>query len=620
MSSTKKYELSDRKIYEFSDSYLDYFLSDTKLHVCIIGESARYKEWAQYDSNMIYTIGKLNKYIEKFKKIKQTDVDYKVIIGVPQDSLGISDAEYKFIVKNKVWILNCYSTIEESLKYYSKFFANKSYYRDVCMMESIFLSIFSCFQYIKLNNLSALEIVLEKLKTIETPINQYISLLRAGMKEKKLNGPILVNSIIDLTKTLEKDFGSEIIKKIENMDDTLFKKSKQSKEKYIEELENILIKHVRSSIRDYRNFLRCEYLVEIELNNIVDYIGKDLYVDIARSYLGISVDVMALFNEGLKEVKDIYTQIELLSEKIKQKMYNNKTIEQSEKDKIKEMNLLDFKRYLDELPEFKLNNSAEFIEWAKKLQLDTMNKLKNDFYIPEIAKKIDIVESYLDVSGISYLQTNEIDRNGTIEFKFVEGEFISKISLESTMYHEGFPGHHLQLCTQIENKKYLTDFIRYCGPWAGFAEGWGLYSEKIMEEYNLYSCDEAILGMKYMSLMRACRILVDIGMHLQLSLPNDYFYKPGKLIDYSLCIDMLHNLAGQSIELSESEAKRYLSIPGQAISYKIGEWEILKLRKKYTKDGKMSIKDFHKMILQFGTVIITTFETLCDMYIIDHPI
>jgi uncharacterized protein (DUF885 family) len=172
----------------------------------------------------------------------------------------------------------------------------------------------------------------------------------------------------------------------------------------------------------------------------------------------------------------------------------------------------------------------------------------------------------------------------------------------STCYHEAVPGHHLQ----IAMTRYLTDrlnrFQRTLATNAGHAEGWALYAERLMGELG-YLDDAAFeLGMLRAQAMRAVRVIVDIGLHLELEIPNTDRFHPGEQLTPELALPFVIERSHFDEEFMTSEVDRYLGWPGQAISYKVGERVWLEGRDAArTRAGAdFDLKSFHSRALELG--------------------
>lgn len=169
--------------------------------------------------------------------------------------------------------------------------------------------------------------------------------------------------------------------------------------------------------------------------------------------------------------------------------------------------------------------------------------------------------------------------------------------------HEAVPGHHLQISLNNELPKTIPGFRRglYL---SAFGEGWGLYSEYLAEEMGIYTTPYEKFGQLTYEMWRACRLVVDTGVHAK-------GWTRQQMLDY-----LAENTA-LSIHEVTTETDRYISWPGQAISYKMGEIKIRELRKKAEKalGDKFDIREFHEVILEEGTVTLSIMEKRMDNYI-----
>ena len=169
--------------------------------------------------------------------------------------------------------------------------------------------------------------------------------------------------------------------------------------------------------------------------------------------------------------------------------------------------------------------------------------------------------------------------------------------------HEAVPGHHLQISLNSELPETIPSFRRdlYL---SAYGEGWGLYSEFLVDEMNIYTTPYEKFGKLTYEMWRACRLVVYTGVHSK-------GWTRQQMIDY-----MSKNTA-LSIHEVNTETDRYISWPGQAISYKIGEIKIRELRKKSEKKlgDKFNIRDFHEVILGEGTVTLSIMEKRVNRYI-----
>lgn len=169
--------------------------------------------------------------------------------------------------------------------------------------------------------------------------------------------------------------------------------------------------------------------------------------------------------------------------------------------------------------------------------------------------------------------------------------------------HEAVPGHHLQMSLNNELPKTIPQFRRNLYL-SAFGEGWGLYSEYLVEEMNIYTTPYEKFGQLTYEMWRACRLVVDTGVHA-------LGWTRQQMLDY-----MASNTA-LSIHEVTTETDRYISWPGQALSYKMGEIKIREMRKKAENElgEKFNIRDFHEVILEEGTVTLSILEKRINNYI-----
>jgi uncharacterized protein (DUF885 family) len=143
--------------------------------------------------------------------------------------------------------------------------------------------------------------------------------------------------------------------------------------------------------------------------------------------------------------------------------------------------------------------------------------------------------------------------------------------LVSTWYHEGVPGHHLQLAQWAHVAERLSRYQTTVGKVSANAEGWALYAERLMDELGFLTDAEQRLGYLDAQMMRSVRVIVDIGMHLGLTIPDDSPFHPGETWTPELAQEFFGMHSGRPADFVESELVRYLGMPGQAIGYKLGE-------------------------------------------------
>jgi uncharacterized protein (DUF885 family) len=176
--------------------------------------------------------------------------------------------------------------------------------------------------------------------------------------------------------------------------------------------------------------------------------------------------------------------------------------------------------------------------------------------------------------------------------------------LVSTWYHEGVPGHHLQLAQWVHVADQLSRYQATVGMVSANAEGWALYAERLMDELGFLTDAERRLGYLDAQMMRACRVIVDIGMHLELEIPADSPFHPGGRWTPELAQEFFGNHSGRPADFVESELTRYLSMPGQAIGYKLGEraWLLGREAARAAHGDAFDAKAWHMAALSQGSL------------------
>jgi len=215
-----------------------------------------------------------------------------------------------------------------------------------------------------------------------------------------------------------------------------------------------------------------------------------------------------------------------------------------------------------------------------------------------------MLEHEAKVSTIAYYRQPATDgsRPGTYYINTWAPETRPRYEAEALAFHESIPGHHLQIAIAQELTG-IPEFRKHVGVTA-FVEGWGLYTERLADEMGLYSSDLDRIGILSFDGWRACRLVVDTGMHAQ-------GWSRQQAIDY-----MLANTALAENNIV-NEVDRYIAWPGQALAYKLGQREIFRLRDEAKKalGPKFDIKRFHDVVLRNGAVSLASLRHEVDAYI-----
>jgi uncharacterized protein (DUF885 family) len=228
------------------------------------------------------------------------------------------------------------------------------------------------------------------------------------------------------------------------------------------------------------------------------------------------------------------------------------------------------------------------------------------FDIPDPLRRIEVkMAPQGGPLGAYYVPPSEgFKRQGTIWYSPGDKRRFPLYDEITTAYHEGFPGHHLQCGLQVHLSDRLSRLHRFLVCYSGHAEGWALYAEQLMYELGYFERPEYVLGMLQGKLTRAYRVVLDIGMHLELPIPKDAPLHAGGRWSHDVAVEYLHGRCFLTPEHAQSEATRYLGWPGQAISYKVGERVVLDLRDELRRrqGAAFDLKAFHAKVIGSGSV------------------
>jgi uncharacterized protein (DUF885 family) len=255
---------------------------------------------------------------------------------------------------------------------------------------------------------------------------------------------------------------------------------------------------------------------------------------------------------------------------------------------------------------------AEAIRERLQAMMDeTMTALDGTHF--EIAEPVRRVEAMLAPPGSAaapYYTRPSLDfaRPGRTWLPTLGRERFPLWDLVSTWYHEGVPGHHLQLAQWVYVAKDLSTYQTTIGSVSANTEGWALYAERLMDELGYLTDAGARLGYLDAQQMRAIRVVIDIGMHLELPIRDD---ADGALAEHrgepwtpELARAFYGEHSGRDPQFLDSELVRYLGIPGQAISYKLGEraWLAGREAARRARGAGFDLKAWHMAALSQGSL------------------
>jgi uncharacterized protein (DUF885 family) len=249
----------------------------------------------------------------------------------------------------------------------------------------------------------------------------------------------------------------------------------------------------------------------------------------------------------------------------------------------------------------------EVREWLQSLMDEAIDALDGTHF--ELADQVKRVESMIAPPGgaaAPYYTPPSLDfsRPGRTWLPTMGESRFPVYDLVSTWYHEGVPGHHLQLAQWAYASGDLCRYQTTVGGVSANMEGWALYAERLMDELGFLTDAERRLGYLDAQMMRSTRVIVDIGMHLELQIPAHSPFHPGERWTPELAQKFFGMHSGRPADFVESELVRYMGMPGQAIGYKLGERAWLQGREaaRTARGDAFDTKKWHMAALSQGSL------------------
>ena len=320
-----------------------------------------------------------------------------------------------------------------------------------------------------------------------------------------------------------------------------------------------------------------------------DAVGRARYALASRSFLGAEVDLEETYAWGVQELERLISEQERVAGAIKA----GATVAEA-------------KEILNNDPARQLKGTDALQAWMQDLSDKAVAELAGvHFDIPDVMKKLECRIAPTDEGGIYYTgPSDDFSRPGRMWWSVPAGEDTFTTWAETTtVYHEGVPGHHLQVATATYRRELLNKWRRNVCWTSGHGEGWALYAEKLMQELGYLNDPGDHMGMLDMQRMRAARVVFDIGVHLELAMPQRWG-------SGAWTADKGYGFLKENLPISEGqlnfEFTRYLGWPGQAPSYKVGQrlWE--QIRAELEARPGFDLKEFHTKALNIGSVGLDT--------------
>ena len=322
-----------------------------------------------------------------------------------------------------------------------------------------------------------------------------------------------------------------------------------------------------------------------------DACGRDRYALESRYFLGAVVDLEETYAWGQREVASLHAQMLEIAEGLKP----GATVEEAV-------------AILDADPKYQLHGTDALKAWMQERADEVIDQLADvHFDIPAPVRRIECMIAPTQTGGIYYTGPSEdFSRPGRMWWSVPKGNTDFKTWNElTTVYHEGVPGHHLQVAQTVYRSGLLNRWRRLESWTSGHGEGWALYAERLMAELGYMDDPGNRMGWLAGQSLRAARVVIDIGVHCALEAPDEV---GGGEWTYDKAWTYLTRYGFMDEKILRFELNRYLGWPGQAPSYKVGErlWLQLRDEVKEREGDSFDLKAFHRRALDVGGVGLDT--------------
>lgn len=342
-----------------------------------------------------------------------------------------------------------------------------------------------------------------------------------------------------------------------------------------------------AALAETAGFLRNTYLPRaLE----ADGCGPERHAIARREFLGMQIDPLEAYQWGWDETMRLDEEIRKCAAQI---------LPGATVDEVKHL--------LDTDPARAIVGEENLRDWLQGLMDDAMGFLIDGNHF-DIDARIRTVEAKISPPGgaaaMYYTGPSEdLSRPGRTWYPANGRTVFPKWGEPTTAYHEGVPGHHLQIAVATVNKDRLSRFQRNTFV-SGHGEGWALYAERLMDEFGFLENPEYRLGYLYAQAFRAARVVVDLGVHCGFAVPASSSWHPGEKWTPELMLEFLSARSSSDAEFNQSEVLRYLGWPAQAISYKLGErvWLGLRDDAKRRHGANFDLRKWHADALNLGNL------------------
>jgi uncharacterized protein (DUF885 family) len=499
----------------------------------------------------------------------EADSFLKRLKAIPTDGMGDTD-------------MLSHRLLERQLEREDTNYALKNYEMPVNQQRGIHTGLADLPLSVPFDSVQHYQDYIARLRQIPRVLTQTTDVLRQGLKDglmppklvlEKLpgqcDGIIAANPFLLATKKFPKEFSDD------------------DKKRLTDDMTKAINDDVMPAYKKFAEFLRTEYdpkgRPEISVETLPD--GKRRYAEAVKFMTTMNVTPDEVHEIGLKEVERITAEMTKLAK------------EQGHKD------LASFREAINKDAKWKPQSEQQIVDDFAKYIHQMEPKLPELFgLLPKSPVTVEPIPDFAKAEATHYVGgTPDGKRPGRVVVAVADPSTRTLVLDEAVAYHEGVPGHHMQI--SIAQTLQGIPKFRLRGFYSAYAEGWALYSEELGKEIGFYKDPVSDYGRLNSELFRAVRLVVDTGIHHR-------NWTREKVIDFMHANDVNDALA-------QTEADRYIAWPGQALAYKMGQLQIRKLRDeaKSQLGPKFDIKAFHDVVLSGGAMPLDLLQERVERWI-----
>lgn len=450
------------------------------------------------------------------------------------------------------------------------------HFRDLRHLGSPFHQIRQTFDIMSTSSAEARHNIETRLDTIEQPLGDYRNRLEEGLAGGIVVSKRQVLSVIEQARRISGDPESidGILQKVEvagGASETLTPAAEGA----------------RAAYADFADWLETRYLPHASER---DGAGREQYVRAADRLVGIEVDPDEAYAWGWEEFQRLAAEMERVAGKI----LPGEGVEAA-------------KEFLETDPSVTASGSDELLQFVEVTLAEAVDELSGShFEVPDEIRPLTVqLAPAGSPLGVYYRGPSEdFSRPGGVWYSIGDQEVFPLYQHVSTAYHEGFPGHHLQVSTAMYRREEISRYQRLLMWCPGYGEGWGMYAEVLMGELGYLENPQHYFGMLAKQMYRAARVVVDIGLHLDRAIDDSSPMFAGEPWTFERAVEFMKVYGFRTSDQARDEVLRYLGWPGQAIAYKMGEREMLRIRAdaKGRLGSAFDLARFHSVLLNHGVM------------------